>query len=200
MIHFLTGENSFERERFLKHATTSFSGTVEKLAGGEVDALRLGESLQAQSLFGDKRLVIVDELSSNKAVWEQLPDLLEQVSEDVTLILIEPKPDKRTRTYKDLLKRATVHDFAVWTAKNQRDAEQWLGKEAKEFGAKLTQVHIRHLIRRVGLDQWRLHYAVRKLALVDEVTEAIMTTSSKHIQMRIFSSSLRRPCMEMVMR
>lgn len=111
MITLLTGENGFEIERALKRIVTDFEGTPEKIDGSELELRQVPDLLMGVSLFADKRLLIIKNLSENKAVWADFGDWLERVSDDIHLVLVEPKPDKRTRTYKDLQKAAEVKEF-----------------------------------------------------------------------------------------
>ncbi len=98
MITLLSGENSFEIDRQLRQIVAEFGGAAEKFDGVELEVRQLPDLLMGMSLFAAQRLVIIRELSANKGVWEVLPEWLERQSEDTHVVLIEPKPDKRTKT------------------------------------------------------------------------------------------------------
>lgn len=170
VIYFFTGENSFEIEREIERLITEFRGEVEKKDAEDVTIADLRDILQGQTLFNDTRLVIITQLSDNKPVWDVLPDRLPDMSSDVTLILIEPKPDKRTKTYKAIVKLADVKEFSLWTYKDQHEATIWIETEAKRQGFALTSSQARHLLQRVGFDQWSLQHALEKLHLLDDIT------------------------------
>jgi DNA polymerase III delta subunit len=110
-------------------------------------------------------LVIIKDLSSNKTIWPLLPDWLDRVSDDVDLILIDEKPDKRTATYK-VLKEA-VHEFPAWTDRDTAKAETWLLQQ----DLKLDKKSAHRIVERVGVDQWQLSSALEKLRFLDEITE-----------------------------
>ena len=101
MITVLTGDNSFELTRAIDEIVRTFDGVAEKFEGGDLELSQLPDLLQGGTLFASERLVIVREVSENKALWDALPDWLGRVSDDVHVVLIEPKPDKRTKTFKD---------------------------------------------------------------------------------------------------
>lgn len=174
MITLLTGENSFENERALRALTSSFDGNAERVDGAELDIKQLPDLLMGVSLFASKRLVIIKNLSENKALWSQFDEWLARISPDIHLVLVEPKPDKRTKTYKDLLKVAELHESKLWTDRDTHAAEQWVSEEAKRLGAVLDKKCVQFLVRRVGTDQWLLAQALEKLAVVGPVTTDII--------------------------
>lgn len=170
MITLLTGENSFEIDRAMRTIIDGFSGQPEKYDGAELAANQLPDLFMGATLFADERLVIVKSLTENKQVWEALTDWLSRISSDIHLVLIESKPDKRTKTYKDLAKVADVKEYKLWTDRDAALAQKWSIEEAKQLGVKLDQNSARLLVDRVGLDQWELWHALQKLAVVDEIS------------------------------
>ena len=177
VITVLSGDNSFEIKRELERITADFDGSADRLEGVSVDIKQLPDIFMGGSLFAMKRLVIIRELSENKTVWNELGNWLERIDDDIHLVLIEPKPDRRTRTYKDLKKSATVREFAIWGDRDANKAEAWLVQEAKAQGITLDGKSTQALIRRVGLDPWALYHSLQKLAVFDPVTETAITES-----------------------
>lgn len=174
MVVLLTGENNFEINREIRRIIDEFAGNPEKIDGSEVELRQLPDLLMGTSLFGEKRLVIIKNLSDNTAVWQDFTDWLPRVSDDITLVLVEPKPDKRTRTYKELLKASEVKEFALWGERDNLKAEQWAVEEAKRLGFNLDKPLAKLLIARTGLDQWRVYHALEKLSVLDDVTKEII--------------------------
>ena len=174
MITLLTGENSFELERALQKIVDAFEGNVERIDGNELELKQLPDLVMGGTLFAPHRLVVIKALSENKAIWPVLGDWLERVSDDVHLILVEPKPDKRTRTYKDLQKAARVEEFKVWGERDGALAQKWAQSEAKTLGLALDATSARLVVMRVGVDQWAIYRALEKLSVLDEVTPEII--------------------------
>lgn len=170
MITLLTGENSFELKRTLDDIVSVFDGHPEKFDGSKLDISFLPDLLSSATLFSDKRLVVINGLSENKALWDVLPEWLPRVSGDTHLVLVEPKPDKRTKTYKELKKDALVKEFAVWSDRDIPAVEAWVITEAKRQKFDLDKKCARVLVERVGTDQWALFHAIEKLAVMDSVT------------------------------
>lgn len=174
MITVLTGDNSFEVTRALTKIEREFDGVAEKIDGSSLELKQLPDFIMGGTLFADKRLVILKSLSENKSVWADFSDWLPRVSDDVQLVLVEPKLDKRTKTYKDLQKAAAVTEYKAWTERDSSQAEQWVAGEAKAMGFDLDRELSRLLVQRVGVDQWLLHQALQKLAVLDDVTAEVI--------------------------
>ena len=170
VITLLTGDNGFELKRALETIEATFDGTSEKFDGESLEVAQMPDLLQGGTLFADKRLVIINNLSENKQLWDIFSDWLSRVSDDVHLVLVEPKPDKRTKTYKDLKKQADVREFTAWGDRDTSLAERWVTDEAKRQGVALDKKGVQQLVARVGRDQWGLYHALEKLSVLDSVT------------------------------
>jgi DNA polymerase III delta subunit len=171
MITLLVGENSFEIKQALDAIISDFDGNVEKIEGSELQVSQLPDIFMGVSLFADKRLVVIRNLSENKSVWPVLGDWTDKISDDIHVVLVEPKPDKRTSTYKILQKIADVHEFMQWSDRDTAVAEKWGATEAEKRGLQLNKKLIQTLVQWVGIDQWQLFHALEKLSLTEEISE-----------------------------
>jgi DNA polymerase III delta subunit len=171
MITLLVGENSFEIQRALDEIISDFNGNVEKIEGSELQVLQLPDIFMGVSLFADKRLVVIRNLSENKSVWPVLGGWTDKISDDIHLVLVDPKPDKRTSTYKTLQKIADIHEFVQWSDRDTAVAEKWVAEQAEKRGLDLNKKLIQTLVQWVGIDQWQLFYALEKLSLTDYISE-----------------------------
>lgn len=177
MITLLVGSNRYEIAQALQHIEAAFSGTPERIDGEAVELWQLPELLAGATLFSEKRLVIVHDLSENTAVWSQLESFLPRLDDDVHLVLVETSLDKRTKLYKALHAVADIHEYKAWTERDGALAVAWVAATATRRGLSLDRKLADHLVRRVGVDQWMLAGALDKLALLDVVTaEAIDDT------------------------
>jgi DNA polymerase-3 subunit delta len=174
MITLLYGENNFELTRALQQIAAGFRGREERIDAVDMELRHLPDLLMGATLFAEKRLVIIKNVSENKRIWDALPDWFERLSDDIHLVLVETKPDKRSRTYKALQKKAEVKEFAAWTERDVSKAEQWATLEAKQLGFDLDKKSAHTVVARAGVDQWRLHYALQKLAVVPRVTPEVV--------------------------
>lgn len=174
MITVLTGENSFEITRATQQIIAAFDGAAEKIDGAQLEVKDLPDLLMGGTLFAAKRLVIIKNLSENKTVWPVLTDWLPRVSNDVQLVLVDEKPDKRTKTYKDLQKVAKIQEFKQWGERDSLQAEKWTIEEAARLKFALDKKNAHLLVMRVGVDQWLLAQALQKLAVVDTVSPDVI--------------------------
>lgn len=195
MITVLIGENSFEIERALQARVAAFDGVAEKLDGSSLERRQLPDLLMGGTLFAASRLVVIRNLSENKSLWIDFSDWLDRVSEDVQLVLVEAKLDKRSKTYKDLKKVADVQDYAVWTERDSAKAEQWAAAEAQTQGMVLDRKCAQLLVARVGVDQWGLYHALQKLSVLEVVTpqviEEVIELSPTESVFNLFEAALR---------
>ncbi len=174
VIIVLTGENGYEVHQALRQLMAEFDGTPERFDGDTLELRQLPDLLMGTSLFAEKRLVIIRELAANKAVWDALPEWLGRVNDDIRLVLVEPKLDKRTKTYKALQKVANIIEHKPWTERDQTLAEKWVAEQAKVRDIKLAPADVRLLVARIGVDQWQLGQALDKLGVLDDVTDEVI--------------------------
>jgi DNA polymerase-3 subunit delta len=194
MITLLTGDNSFEMNEALQALMASFDGLPERIDGSQLELKNLPDLLMGSTLFAEKRLVIIKDLSQNSSVWEKLPTWLDRISDDIHLVLIDTKPDKRTTAYKELKKAAIVKEFFAWTDRDQSTTESWVVERAKSFNLSLEKKLAHQIVMRVGLDQWQLASAVEKLSLLDgvntEVIEQVIDASPSENVFQLFETAL----------
>ena len=194
MITLLTGDNSFERQEALQAIVAGFSGAAERVDGAGLELRQLPDLLMGGTLFADKRLVVISDLSSNSSLWQKLPNWLPRLSDDVHLVLVEEKPDKRTVSYKALKEVAQLQEYPAWTDRDYQKAEQWFENRAKAQGLKLSRQTVHHVVSRVGVDQWLLANALETLMLLDEITpetinQTIIANESENI-FELFETAL----------
>lgn len=187
VIILIEGENSFERSQEVARISDMAVSPVERFEGSDLELKQLPDLLMSTTLFQDERTIIIDTLSANKALWEVLPEWLDRLADTTTLVLVEPKPDKRTRAYKQLAANATVKKVEPWTDRDQRKATVWVVAEVKKRGLALPNQLAARIVERAGTDQWALFHAVEKLALLDTVTiQDIDLLVEAHPQENIF--------------
>lgn len=161
MLKILTGPNSW----LIKRAIAEFdTADISRYQGSELTPGELADILGAQSLFSAKRTVVIDELSANKAGWERLTELANELASDpdLTLIIIENKPDGRSKLIKQAKQAGWLEDYPL--PKDAHQATTYLEAEAQQLQLKLQPGVARMIIDRVGLDTWAGHMALEKLA------------------------------------
>lgn len=166
MIQLFYGDNDYALTRALWRVRDEFleahgEHSVAVVQGDSLSMVELPQLLQGASLFATSKLTIIHAASANKPVWDELSDFLEGAGE-IDLVLVETKPDKRTRTFKWLQKHAEVREFRML---DEREVASWIRTHARNYGIELHHDEAQYLVSYVGTDQWRLHHDVEKLAL-----------------------------------
>jgi len=110
MIKIFTGEDRIRA----KKAIVDFLGPdYEIIEGTDLTTSDLPTIFLGQSLFAKKRKVLIQDLSVNKPVFDELPKYLDTPHE---VAILELKLDKRSTTYKALQKQIEIKQFSL--AKN----------------------------------------------------------------------------------
>lgn len=176
MITLIIGENAYERDQAISRISAEFSGEPERIDGGKMSLQDLAQLTQGLSLFASHRLVFIRDLSDNKDVWNELPAYTEAMPPEVHLVVIEPKPDKRTKTYKALKATANVIECNPFSERDTSRASAWLSQYAKASGIQLAPAAASELVRRVGVDQYTLKNELERLSVLGEVTKERVET------------------------
>lgn len=179
MITLITGENSYERDREVARIIAACAGESERLDGAALTASDLPQLFQGMTLFATERLTIITNLSENKEVWGELEKWLDTPMSDTHIVLVEPKPDKRTKTYKALQKQAQVKQCEPFGERGTGKAENWLKREAKTRQIEMNADAARELVRRVGTDQYRLVNELERLAPLGSITTEVVAAHTE---------------------
>lgn len=196
VIYLVVGESQFRVDQALAEVSEG-ADEVLRYDGTALSLATLREALLGISMFAPKRVVIIDELGKQKGLWEVLPDIY-QDSEQTNVVLYEPKPDKRLKTYKWLAKAARVIDCSHLPANDTRTAEKWLADYAAMHGVTLASGQVSDMVRRgiradassgkPIIDQQLLATAVSQLRDAGDVTtEAIDTVLAPSVYENVFN-------------
>ncbi len=189
MILLLSGANDFAARQALdKLVATMLSRhgahAIERVDGESLDISRLPDLLQGASLFSSDRLIILRDAGKNKTLWEALGDWAEKVPAEITFVILESSPDKRTRTFKQIQKHGRVHDFPEL---NEHELAKWAMQTAQEEGGSLDAKTAAYLVRQAGTNQWQLFGELQKLlaakptittGMIDQLVEPNPQTSA----------------------
>lgn len=169
MMIVLTGENRFGLQAELARLRDTFVSehgefALEQLDASEAPFERLQAAAASLPFLATAKMVIIQQPSSNANFVERLESFAEDTAAETTVVLVDAKPDKRSKYYKWLKKHT---DFREFPALNESALLQWAAKYAKEQGAQLGRTEANYLVQRVGADQLRLSHELEKLALAD---------------------------------
>ena len=181
MITLLTGANEFlisaERQKVVDTFLASNDAFgLERLDADELDIPRLRDALLQLPFLASKKLVVIKNVFSNKLVQEALGNLLNQMPEEIDVLLIDPKSDRRTKLYKQLAQAKQVHECV-----NLRPQElaAWAVNYAKEHQGIISQSDAHYLIDRIGQEQMQLARELEKLSVFGAITKELIDTHTE---------------------
>ncbi len=169
MITVLTGENSYLLKAESKRLIAGFVAEhtdmgLERLDGEEASYDRMREALESLPFLAGKKLVVLQKPSANKEFLDKAAELLADVPATTDVLIIEPKPDKRTAYYKFLKKAAELKTF---NELDENGLARWAAEQAKERGGVLSSSDARYLVQRVGASQELISNELDKLLNYD---------------------------------
>lgn len=158
MIGTLTGPNAYDLQqvlRAIKHDFTAQYGdfATEIIDASSVEVGSLLDTVSALPFLSPRRLVIIENIASNKPAAEKIQDILAASSDETDVYIVEPKLDKRSVLYKTLKKETEFKEFLQIDIQT---APQWLAKQATERGGTLSANDARYMVQRMGVDQMAL--------------------------------------------
>lgn len=203
MISTLAGQNSLLLRAELDRLVGEFVArhgemAVEKIDGEEAEYTKITEAVQSLPFLTDKKLVVLSRPGTQKEFTENFESLLELISDSTDVIIVEPKPDKRSSYYK-LLKART--DFKSFDELGARDLPNWLVAESKLQGGTLQWSDAQYLVDRVGPNQQLLSNELNKLltynphltrATIDLLTDEAPQSSIFQLLDAAFAGDLKR--------
>jgi DNA polymerase-3 subunit delta len=182
----LTGEDTFrmhERLRVLK------KGFLQKYPNGELRVFetsqrgdghdnffalgKLNELVCTPNLFGEKRLAIceADWWNAEKFnVAERFFQLLKENADNSTVLVVQPKLDKRTKWSEFFLDNARKEEFEPLDESN---LFRWIEQRAETLGTKISRTDTKFLVDRCGTDLWHIASELQKLATATSGETAI---------------------------
>lgn len=186
MIYLIVGTNAYRVQYELQQLVKALDVRPEKIDASSLDLNKLADTVRGLNLFQERRLIIVEHLSERKDLWDKLGEWASDIAVETCLVLIEPRPDKRTKTFKILQKTAKLVEAMPLTDRQRPAAEKWLLDYASEHGVKLTKTQASNMIARAivadeksrsaEIDQLQLTHAVAALKNTVKIDDAAIAT------------------------
>ena len=164
----LTGRDTYRLNNRLKFYKEKFR---EKYENGEISFLNKENSYRfleniifTPNIFGGKRLAICDNFWDSekyeKAEKNKFFEKLQNYQEECSLMIVLPKPDKRLKFSKFLLKNARIEKFNIY---EENELIRWIEKFTIKNNGSISRENSQKLLRRCGNDLWVLDSEIRKL-------------------------------------
>lgn len=147
---------------------------------------QLADIVRGGTLFSAKRCIVLRQLSANSDLFAKLAEWAGEVPADTTIIVVEPKLDKRTKATKAMLKVAQVIAADPVTERDARTVGEWLQTLAKVYKISLNPTQCQQMISRALtegdkpnnriIDQMQLYRALQALQGSSTVTDDQIAT------------------------
>ena len=186
MIYLIVGTNAYRVQYELQQLVKALDVRPEKIDAASLDLNKLADTVRGLNLFQERQLIIVEHLSERKDLWDKLGEWASDIAVETYLVLIEPRPDKRTKTFKTLQKTAKLIEAMPLTDRQRPAAEKWLLDYASEHSVKLTKTQASNMVARAivadeksrsaEIDQLQLTHAVAVLKNAMKIDDAAIAT------------------------
>lgn len=181
MIRLLTGENEFALQQAQKGIVGTFLSKfdafgLERLDADEMDVMRLRDAVLQLPFLVSKKLVVIKNVFSSKAIQEAVLDILAQIPDEIDVLLVDAKSDKRTRLYKELTSQKKIELF---DSLKGNALVRWGQDYAKSLGGTISAVDMEYLVNRVGTSQMLLARELEKLSVFGFIDKNLIDTHTQ---------------------
>ena len=167
MIYLLTGDSFLIDQKILEIKNEFLQkypdGLVENVDGEDSSLPYVTELVSSTSLFSQNKLVVIKRLGNNKQLAPQIEQIFEKIVDTVGLVLIDPKPDKRSSYYKFLKSNKNINHIDA----KLDNVANWIQGEVKSLGGNISGGEVQYLIDKTGPDPSLLYFELRKLVALD---------------------------------
>lgn len=165
MITTLVGENWYLLKHDLDKIVTSFEQeygdlAVERLEGEDADFEHIFSAITNPPFLTPKKLVIIKSISAVKDIQTRFEEALSDNQEQIDVVLISDKLDKRSALHKYLKKNTEYREFPV---SNSNNIVGWLSSEVSIRGGSIDTRTAQLLVEYVGANQQKLSNEIDKL-------------------------------------
>ncbi len=170
MTIFLYGSGQYELRRNIAQMMAAYAQKngsdmgIERIEGATVKYDQLAAALAAVPFLASSRLVIIDDLLTNKAVAERMASLLELIPKTTVAVFAEREVDGRTTSFKVLKTADKVVKFDPLTGPRLLS---FIKSEVMKLGGTIDHNVARLLADKAHEDQWRLVGEIQKLVAYD---------------------------------
>lgn len=159
------GADSYRAEVGLRQAVKDAGfadqeDAVQTFRGEETTWVRLVDIARTGSLFASRRAVVLRNADQTKGEGDEIIAYLADPPEDVVLVLVAAKPDKRRTLWKKIVEAATVIDAEPLKG---RALQSFVAGEVRRRNLRLAEDGLTELLDRVGQDLRRLMGELDKL-------------------------------------
>lgn len=161
----ILGADSYRAEAGLRQVLMAAGfadadAALQTFRGEETTWVKVTDAARTGSLFAPRRAVVVRGADQVKGEGDEMLAFLADPPEDVVLVLLAAKPDKRRTLWKKITESATLVEADPLKG---RALQSFVASEVKQRGLRIAEDGITELLDRVGQDLRRLVGELDKL-------------------------------------
>lgn len=161
----LVGENTYLLRKELSKVISDFEQehgdlAIERFSGEVANFEQIFSAITNPPFLTPKKLVVVEDISSVKDINTRFEELLSQSQDQIEVVLVSDKLDKRSALYKYLKKHTDYKEFVNIPANN---ISGWVKSEVVARGGSIDSQSAQVLVEFVGTNQQKLSNEIDKL-------------------------------------
>ena len=169
MIIFIYGQDSYRSRKKLEEIITGYKKIHKSglnliyIDAKEKEFSYFLNCLKSNSMFDDKKLVILKNVFSDKKFQEEFLADFKKINntQDIVVVYENDKVDERTKFFKTFKKEAKCQEFILLSGSNLK---KWVALEFDKYGAKINPQAQETMINYIGSNLWQLENEIKKLA------------------------------------
>ncbi|MEI8187427.1 MAG: DNA polymerase III subunit delta [Candidatus Saccharibacteria bacterium] len=167
MIYVITGKNDFLRTESLKQKISDFSKkhgelSIEKISSDKADYKSIISAISSLPFLVDRKMIILEEPGQIKEFAEAIDEVFGLVSDNIDVLIYEPRIDKRSSYYKSLKK---IKNFTEYSELRPNEISRWAEQYVKQNNGKISSANAFKIVDRVGSNQMLIKNEIDKLLL-----------------------------------
>lgn len=167
MIYVITGKNDFLRTESLKQKISDFSNkhgelSIEKISSDKADYKSIISAISSLPFLVDRKMIILEEPGQIKEFAEAIDEVFDLVSDNIDVLIYEPRIDKRSSYYKSLKK---INNFTEYSELRPNEISRWAEQYVKQNDGKISSANAFKIVDRVGSNQMLIKNEIDKLLL-----------------------------------
>ena len=167
MIYVITGKNDFLRTESLKQKISDFSKkhgelSIEKISSDKADYKSIISAISSLPFLVDRKMIILEEPGQIKEFAEAIDEVFGLVSDNIDVLIYEPRIDKRSSYYKSLKK---IKNFTEYSELRPNEISRWAEQYVKKNDGKISSANAFKIVDRVGSNQMLIKNEIDKLLL-----------------------------------
>lgn len=131
-----------------------------KFEGKGINIREVIDLAETMPFFSERRVILIEQSGFFKNKCDELAEYLPTLPDYLCMIFVEDEVDKRSRTYKALLKQGIAVEF---NTPSKETLEKWILTQLKAAGKNITRANMELFLEMTGMDMSNIRLELDKL-------------------------------------